>query len=88
MFAQQLVNGLMQKDPDNAALHHEVALIALRSGLAKEAHRWLQSALQVDPAHVPTHRVLAAYYHETGNPILSARHRAIAQRLSSQKATR
>ena len=44
----------------------------------------IQRALQADPDHVPTHRSLAAYYHEAGNPILAARHREIAQRLAGR----
>jgi Tfp pilus assembly protein PilF len=63
---------------------HEVAMIALRAGLPKEAHRWLLNALQVDPDHLPTHQALAAFYRTTDNPILASRHRAIAQRLRSE----
>jgi predicted Zn-dependent protease len=81
---QELVHGRLQQTPDDPALHHEIALIALRAGLPKQAHRWLRSALQLDPNHLLTHRALAVYYHQIGNPILSARHRALAQRLSSQ----
>jgi Tfp pilus assembly protein PilF len=62
-----------------------MAVIALRAGLPKEGLRWLLSALQVGPNHAPTHRALAAYYHETGSPILAARHRAIAQRLGPRR---
>lgn len=79
-----LVHGRLQQTPDDPALHHEVAMIALRAGQPRQALRWLHNALRVDPEHVPTHRALASYYHQTGNPILSAKHRAIAQRLSSQ----
>ena len=32
------------------------------------------------------HRTLAAFYQETGNPVLAARHHAIAQRLGEKKA--
>src|SRR5262249_1463637 len=67
------------------AVYHEVAMIALRAGLAKEGLRWLQSALQVDPNHIPTHRALVIFYQETGSPILAAHHRAVAQRLSAGK---
>ena len=70
---------------DQAAVLHEVALIVLRAGRPREALRWMLNALQLDPEHVPTHRLLAAYYREAGNPILAARHRALAQRLSKQK---
>ncbi len=75
-----IARGRLQEAPNDPGVPYEVALIALRAGRPKEAHRWLQNALRIDPNHAPTHRALAAYYHETGNPILSARHRALAQR--------
>jgi tetratricopeptide (TPR) repeat protein len=78
-----LLKGRLQTTPNDPAVYYEVAMIALRAGLTKEAHRWLLSALQVDPNHAPTHRTLAVYYQETGSPILAARHRAIAQRLGA-----
>ena len=81
---KEILLGRVQDAPNDPAAPHEIAMIALRAGRPKEALRWLQNALQVGPDHVPTHRALAALYHETGNPILSAKHRAIAQRLSSQ----
>ena len=79
----EIVPGRLPRTPNDPGLHYEVAMIALRAGRPKEALRWLHNALRVDPNHLPTHRALVTYYHETGNPILAARHRAIAQRLSS-----
>jgi len=81
---KHILFGPLQERPNDPAVPHEVAMIALRAGRPQEALRWLQNALHVDPDHVPTHRALAALYHETGNPILSSKHRAIAQRLSSK----
>jgi tetratricopeptide (TPR) repeat protein len=80
----ELLRVQLQKTPDDAAVYHEVALIARRAGLTKESLRWLHSALQVDATHLPTHRALVTHYRETGNPILAARHRAIAQRLDRE----
>jgi tetratricopeptide (TPR) repeat protein len=80
---EELLSVGLPRDPDNPALYHEVAMIALRAGRSREALRWLRNALQVDPGHAPTHRALATYYYQTGNPILSARHRALAQRVGS-----
>ena len=79
---KELLQGRLQQTPNDPEPYYEVAMIALRAGRPKEALRWLLNALQVGPNHVPTHRALAAYYQEVGNPILSARHRALAQRLS------
>jgi tetratricopeptide (TPR) repeat protein len=80
----ELLKRRLQQAPNDPAVYYEVAMIASRAGLPRETLRWLLSALTVGPNHAPTHRALAAYYHETGSPILAARHRAIAQRLSSQ----
>ena len=78
----ELIAGPLQTRPNDPAVHYQIAVIALRSGQPDEALRWLQSALKVDPDHLPTHRALAGFYHATGNPVLAARHRAIASRLA------
>jgi predicted Zn-dependent protease len=81
----QRIKDLLQQRADDPSAFHEVALIAMRAGRPKEALRWLLEGLRVDPDHAPTHRTLAALYHELGHPILSSRHRAIAQRLGGNK---
>lgn len=82
---QKLIQGPLQQSPNDPSIHREIGLIALRSGRFDEALRWFRSALQVDPDHVPTHQVLAAYYRETGNPVMAARHRALAQQGGSKQ---
>jgi tetratricopeptide (TPR) repeat protein len=79
---KEILYGRLREAPNDASNYFEVGEIALRAGRLKEALRWWQNGLQLDPNHLPTHRALTAYYQETGNLILSARHRAIAQRLS------
>lgn len=79
-----LVIGPLQTRPDDPAVPHEIAQIALRAGQVREALRWFEAALAADPDHLPTHRALAGVYHAIENPALAARHRAIAQRLSAQ----
>jgi tetratricopeptide (TPR) repeat protein len=81
---EKLIAGPLQSTPDDPAVPHQIGIIALRAGQPAEALRWLQSALQIDPNHLPTHRALAAYYQATGNPVLAARHRAIASRLAGK----
>jgi tetratricopeptide (TPR) repeat protein len=81
----QLISGPLQSRPNDPAIHHEIGLIAMRSGQATEALRWFQTAVQVGPDHLPSHQTLAAYYHDAGSPVLAARHRAIAQNLSRRK---
>jgi Flp pilus assembly protein TadD len=80
-----LITGKLQSAPNDPSVHHEIGLIALRSGQPVESLRWFHTALQIDPDHLPTHQTLAAYYQETGNPALASRHRAIAQKLSRLK---
>ncbi len=76
----QLIAGPLQSRPQDPEVHHEIAQIALRAGQVREALRWFQSALEVDPDHGPTHRALANLYRDLENPILAARHRALAQK--------
>ncbi len=82
---KDILKGPFQVTPNDPDLHYEIAMILLRAGRPNEMLRWLNSALQVGPQHLRTHRFLAAYYHEAGNPILSARHRALAGRLDGQQ---
>ncbi len=81
----KIVEGELAQNPNDPALYHEIAMISLRAGRPAEALRWLNKGLAVDPNYEPTHRALASFYHETGNPILSAHHRAIAQQLAERK---
>jgi Flp pilus assembly protein TadD len=81
----KIIRGPLQDNPNDPALHYEIGTIALRSGLVTEAIRWFTSALQVDPDHFPTHHVLANIYRELDNPVLAAKHHAIAQKLSLQQ---
>jgi tetratricopeptide (TPR) repeat protein len=76
----EIIQGRLQATPNDPDIHYEVATIVLRAGRPREMLHWLHNALQIDPGHAPTHRLLASFYHETGNPILAARHRALAQR--------
>jgi tetratricopeptide (TPR) repeat protein len=80
----QIISGPFQSNPNDPALHHEIAIVALRAGLAAEAMRWFQSALEVNPDYLPTHQILVVVYRETGNPVMASKHRAIARRLEAQ----
>jgi tetratricopeptide (TPR) repeat protein len=80
-----LIQGPLQTTPNDPAVHHEIAIMAFRAGRPEEAFRWLKTALQVGPDHLPTHQTLAGYYQDTGNPALAARHRALAQKLMGSK---
>ncbi len=82
---KQLIEGPLQRRPNDPAVYHEIGMIALRAGLLNEGLRWLRLALDVDPNHLPTHRVLMIYYEETGQPALAAKHRAIVQKLQEER---
>jgi Tfp pilus assembly protein PilF len=53
-------------------------LICLRNGQDRQGLRWLFGALQVDPAHRPTHQALAAYYERSGQEQQATHHRRLA----------
>jgi tetratricopeptide (TPR) repeat protein len=82
---RDLIKDELARNPNDPEPYYEIAMISMRAGRPKEGLRWLKNALEIDPTHEPSHRSLAAYYYETGNPILSARHRAIAQQLAERK---
>jgi tetratricopeptide (TPR) repeat protein len=63
--------------PHDPALRCEVGTILMRNGLEKEGLGWLATALQEDPSHPATHRILAEYYERTGDAQRAAEHRAV-----------
>jgi predicted Zn-dependent protease len=60
------------RDP---ATPSEVGALLLSIGQDKQGLHWLNQALQRDPAHEPTHRVLADYYERRGEREKAAAHR-------------
>jgi predicted Zn-dependent protease len=72
---RQIMMEEMSQKPHDPALKQEAAMIALRSGDAEGAMRWLHSALRDDPTSVPLHRFLAEYYQNIGNQERAAYHR-------------
>ena len=84
----EMFNGRLQETPNDPDVLCEVATISLGAGRAQEGLRWLQNALQVAPNHLKTHQTLAAYYQAMDNPVLAARHRAIARKLKGQERTK
>jgi len=73
-----LINGPLQMRPNDPTPAWEIGGIALRSGQPPAAINWYQLALKRDPKHVPSHTALAVIYHEMGNPVSAAHHRALA----------
>ena len=72
---RQIMMQEMSEKPHDPALQQEAAMIALRSGDAEGAMRWLHGALRDDPTSVPLHHALAEYYQNIGNQERAAYHR-------------
>jgi Flp pilus assembly protein TadD len=73
--------GQVSKHPQDGALRYEVGTIFLRNGFKEDGLTWLLTAAEADPAHRPTHRALAAYYDQNGQPELAAEQRQILEQL-------
>lgn len=71
----------ISRQPRDAGLRCEAGQILLRNGQEEEGLRWLNSALQENPRHQPTHQALADYYERRGRPDLGQRHRRLAEGL-------
>jgi len=67
--------------PRDASLRYDAGELLLKIGNEKEGLRWLYSALQQDPHHQPTHRVLRDYYRSKGKMDRAEVHeRSLAQK--------
>jgi predicted Zn-dependent protease len=65
--------------PLDPALHYEMGKLLLQTGRTEVGLQWLNTALRLDPAHRPTHLLLAEYHGTTGNAAQAEYHRRIAQ---------
>ncbi len=61
--------------PDDADGRAEAGAIFLDQGFEREGLEWISSALEVDPGHGPSHRVLADWYDARGDQARAADHR-------------
>lgn len=73
----QITHDLLGK-PDDAGARAEAGAIFLAEGFEREGLAWLASALAIDPAHGPTHRLLADHHAARGDVDAAARHRDLA----------
>jgi tetratricopeptide (TPR) repeat protein len=80
---QEIVGVQMQRNPHDADLHYEAGMISLRAGAVKEGLRWLQSALRENPRHLPTHKALATYYQNRGEPGRAFQHQELARQIEA-----
>ncbi len=68
----------LEQETNTAPLRYEIGTIYQRHKLDNLALVWFLSALQEDPNHRPTHRVLADYYQRKGNAQAAEHHRRLA----------
>ncbi|HVS36769.1 MAG TPA: tetratricopeptide repeat protein [Gemmataceae bacterium] len=76
---QKLVDGAMQRAPDDPALRTKAGEIALRSGEEQEGVRWLESALEINPNYAPAHAALAKFYQQIGDRTRAEKHLKASQ---------
>lgn len=81
----ELIQGPLQKQPNDPNPPYEIAGIALRAGQPDEAIRWFHTALKRNPYHGPSHTALAVIHHEMGNAVLSTQHRALAAQANDRR---
>jgi tetratricopeptide (TPR) repeat protein len=73
--ARRLIETVVLREPDNVAARYEVGHTLLQYDAPEDGAGWLQSALDLDPRHQPSHAALAEYYTRCGNLSLAERHR-------------
>ena len=78
----------MQQSPHDPELHYQAGTILMRAGAIEDGLRWLHSALQEDPTHVPTHKALMEYYQRIGDFARAKEHREKVELYSKAKVTR
>lgn len=74
----EIATEAMKTQPDNLALHVQLAEDLLRAGHTNDGLAVLERVLRRDPNFAPAHRALAAHYERAGNPEQAARHRRLA----------
>lgn len=74
----EIASEAMKTQPDNLALHVQLAEDLLRAGHTPDGLAILQKVLQRDANFAPAHRALAAHFERAGNPKLAAEHRRLA----------
>jgi tetratricopeptide (TPR) repeat protein len=75
---EELTDKMAQAPSDAPRLWHEAGVICLRNGQQREALRWLNGALQIDPGYAPAHESLVELYQRAGQPALADQHRRMA----------
>jgi tetratricopeptide (TPR) repeat protein len=84
LLLQDIVQKRMPQSPNDVALHYEAGQIAMRAGRSREALRWFDSALRLEPNHAATHRAMAEYLQKTGQVGEAQKHWEIAKSVDPQ----
>jgi tetratricopeptide (TPR) repeat protein len=65
----------LRDSPRDASLRYEIGMVFLQRGQTQEGLHWLRGALEIEPAHEPSHAALADFFDRTGQPSLALEHR-------------
>jgi predicted Zn-dependent protease len=75
---QELMEAITAK-PHDPKPRLEAGLIMIRNGQGNAGVRWLETALEQDPNHVPTHEALSDYFTKVGDLHKADIHRRLAR---------
>jgi len=70
--------GQVFDEPDLVEPRYQAGMKLMQYVSSVQGAIWLQSVLQLDPSHAPTHEALAVHYAEQGKPNLAKKHRRLA----------
>ncbi len=71
----QVWTDIIRSEPQNADLRYKIGSHLLKYDNPQHGLGWLLSVLDIDPSHVPTHRLLASYYQRRQKSERAAFHR-------------
>ena len=71
----QVWTDIIRSAPQNADLRYKIGSHLLKYDNPQHGLGWLLSVLDIDPSHVPTHRLLASYYQRRQKSERAAFHR-------------
>ena len=75
----QVWTDIIRSEPRNADLRFKIGSHLLKYDNPQHGLGWLLSVLDIDPGHVPTHRLLIEYYERQGKKERGAYHRKMAE---------
>ncbi len=79
--------GQVFNEPDLVETRYQVGMKLIEYVSSVQGAIWLQSVLQLDPSHAPTHEALAAHYAEQDKPDVAEKHRRLAAEARDKPAS-